>query len=59
MKKFLFSAAVVMSTVGICVANFSNTGSKLPLNNHTSYIAKDTVPSDTTRPKDSTLLQVK
>ena len=46
-----------MSTVGICVANFSNTGSKLPLNNHTSYIAKDTVPSDTTRPKDSTLLR--
>jgi hypothetical protein len=59
MKKFLFSAAVVMSTIGICVANFSSTGSKLPLNNHTSYIAKDTVPSDTTKPKDSTLLQVK
>ncbi len=58
MKKFLFSAAVVMSTIGICVANFSNPGSKLPLNNHT-YIVKDTVPSDTSMRKDSALLLMK
>jgi hypothetical protein len=58
MKKILFSAAVVMGTIGICVANFSSTGSKLPLDNH-KYIIKDTVPSDTTKPKDSTLLELK
>jgi len=55
MKKLLFSAAVLVGAIGICVANYSNAGSKLPLNNHT-YILKDTVPSDTTKPKDSTLL---
>lgn len=43
-----------MGAIGICVAN-SNSGSKLPLDNKT-YIIKDTVPSDTTKPKDSTLL---
>ena len=47
-----------MGTIGICVANFSSTGSKLPLDNH-KYIIKDTVPSDTTKPKDSTLLELK
>ena len=55
MKKLLFSAAVVLGLTGICVANFSNAGPNLPLNNHT-YIIKDTVPSDTTKPKDSTVL---
>ena len=55
MKKLLFSAAVVMGAIGICVANYGNASSTLPLNNHT-YIIKDTVPSDTTKPKDSTVL---
>jgi hypothetical protein len=55
MKKILLSAVVVMGALGICVSNFGNTASARPLNNHT-YILKDTVPSDTTKPKDSTLL---
>jgi hypothetical protein len=55
MKKVLFSAAIVMSTIGICVANFNTTKASTPTN-HTSYIVRDTVPSDTTKPKDSTLL---
>lgn len=44
-----------MGALGICVANFGNTASARPLDNKT-YILKDTVPSDTTKPKDSTLL---
>lgn len=55
MKKFLFSAAVVMGAMGIFVANYSNAGSNLPIGNK-NYIVKDTVPSDTTKPKDSTFL---
>ena len=55
MKKLLFSAAVVMGAIGICVANYGNANSNLPLNNH-NYIVKDTVPTDTTKPKDSTVL---
>lgn len=55
MKKFLFSVTVLLGAAGICVANYSNTSSKLPLDNKT-YILKDTVPSDTTKPVDSTLL---
>jgi hypothetical protein len=58
MKKLLFSAAVLLGAMGICVVNYSNANSSLPLNNHT-YIVKDTVPSDTTKPKDSTFLQLK
>ena len=55
MKKFLFSATVLLGAMGICVANYSNTSAKLPMDNKT-YIVKDTVPSDTTKPVDSTLL---
>jgi hypothetical protein len=55
MKKFLFSATVLLGAIGICVANYSSASSNLPLDNKT-YIVKDTVPSDTTKPKDSTLL---
>ncbi len=58
MKKFLFSATVLLGAMGICVANYSNAGSKLPIDNK-NYIVKDTVPSDTTKPKDSTLLLLK
>lgn len=55
MKKFLFSAAVIMGAMGIAVANSGNANAKLPTD-HKTYIVKDTVPSDTTKPKDSTLL---
>jgi len=55
MKKVLLSAGVLMGVLGICVSNFGNTASARPLDNKT-YILKDTVPSDTTKPKDSTLL---
>ncbi len=55
MKKLLFSATVVLGTLSICAANYGNTNAKLPVNNR-AYIIKDTVPSDTTKPKDSTLL---
>ncbi|MEP6681677.1 MAG: hypothetical protein ABJA35_00385 [Parafilimonas sp.] len=55
MKKILFSAAIVMSTIGICVANFNSSNATTPVN-HNSYIVRDTVPSDTTKPMDSTLL---
>lgn len=58
MKKLLLSAVVLLSAMGICVANFGNTGSTTPLTNH-SYILKDTVPSDTTKPMDSSFLQMK
>lgn len=55
MKKLLFSLTVVMGALGICAANYGNASAKLPVNNKT-YFVKDTVPSDTTKPKDSTLL---
>jgi hypothetical protein len=55
MKKLLFSAVVLLGAMGICVSNFGSTGSQVPAGNH-SYILKDTVPTDTTKPKDSTLL---
>jgi len=58
MKKLLFSTVVLLGALGICVSNFGNTGSSVPANNHT-YILKDTVPSDTTKPKDSSFLQLK
>jgi len=58
MKKFLFSAAVVMSAMGIAVA--SSNHAMLPVDNKV-YIANDTtptdtVPSDTTQPTDSSFL---
>ncbi len=55
MKKFLFSATVIMGAMGIAVASTNNASAKLPTD-HKTYIVKDTVPSDTTKPKDSTLL---
>ncbi|HYK44865.1 MAG TPA: hypothetical protein VEV83_06845 [Parafilimonas sp.] len=55
MKKLLFSAVVLLGAMGICISNFGSTGSQVPAGNH-SYILKDTVPTDTTKPKDSTLL---
>lgn len=56
MKKFLFSAAVLMGAMGICIANSSDANAKLPAETQT-YIIKDTVPGDTTtKPTDSTLL---
>jgi len=55
MKKLLFSTVVLLGALGICMTNFGSTGSQLPAGNHT-YIVKDTVPTDTTKPKDSTLL---
>ncbi|MFT4155575.1 hypothetical protein [Parafilimonas sp.] len=51
MKKILFSAAVVMSAMGIAVAN-SNNSAKLPVDNK-AYILNDTTPSDTTKPDSS------
>ncbi len=57
MKKLLFSTVVLLGTLGICVSNFGSTGS-LPAGNRT-YIVKDTVPSDTTKPKDSSFLQLR
>ena len=56
MKKVLFSAAVVLGVIGISVSNFGTSNAQVPTTNH-SYIVKDTVPSDTTKPKDSTLLK--
>jgi hypothetical protein len=58
MKKLVFSATMLLGVMGICVANYSNIGSKLPLNNHT-YIVRDTVPSDTTKPKDSSFIKLR
>jgi len=55
MKKFLFSVTVVLGALGICAANYGNASSKLPAD-HRTYILKDTVPTDTTKPKDSTFL---
>lgn len=56
MKKVLFSAAVALGIIGISVSNFGTSNAQVPTSNH-SYIVKDTVPSDTTKPKDSTLLK--
>jgi hypothetical protein len=58
MKKLLFSAVALLGALSICVSNFGNTGSSLPAGNH-SYITRDTVPSDTTKPKDSSFLQLR
>ncbi|HVX28117.1 MAG TPA: hypothetical protein VHB70_17345 [Parafilimonas sp.] len=57
MKKVLFSLAVVLGVVGISVANSGATKAQVPAGNH-SYIIKDTVPSDTTKPKDSSLVKL-
>lgn len=51
MKKFLFSAAIVMSAMGIAVAS-SNNNTTRPIDSKT-YILNDTTPSDTT-PSDTT-----
>ena len=48
MKKLLFSTVVLLGAMGICVTNFGNTGSKLPLSTK-NYVIKDTVPTDTTQ----------
>ncbi len=53
MKKVLFSAAVALGIIGISVSNSGTTNAQVPSANH-NYIVKDTVPSDTTQPKDST-----
>jgi hypothetical protein len=53
MKKILFSVAVALGVVGISVSNFGTSNAQVPTSNH-SYIVRDTVPSDTTQPKDST-----
>jgi hypothetical protein len=55
MKKLLFSTVVLLGAMGICISNFGSTGSQLPAGSH-NYIVKDTVPTDTTKPEDSTLL---
>ncbi len=57
MKKFLFSVTVLLGALGICAANYGGATAKLPVNK--TCIIKDTVPSDTTKPKDSTLLLMK
>lgn len=54
MKKILFSAVVLMGAVGICVSNFSSTNAQVPASK-TTYILKDTTPTDTTK-KDSAFL---
>jgi hypothetical protein len=56
MKKVLFSTAVLLGTIGICISNSGTTNAQVPAGNH-QYIIKDTVPSDTTKPKDSTLFK--
>jgi len=56
MKKVLFSLTIALGILGICVANSGTSNAQVPNDNH-SYIVKDTVPSDTTKPKDSTLLK--
>ena len=58
MKKLLFSVAVLMGVMGICVANYGNASSTLPVNNG-NYAVTDTVPSDTTKPVDSSFLMLK
>ena len=58
MKKVLFSAAVLMGVMGICVANYGNASSTLPVNDNV-YAVTDTVPSDTTKPVDSSFLKLK
>ena len=54
MKKILLSAVVALSTLGICIANSGTSNAQV--SKKTSYVVRDTVPSDTTKPKDSTLL---
>ena len=54
MKKFLFSAAVVMSAMGIAIA--SSNHATLPVDNKV-YVANDTTPSDTT-PSDTSTTQL-
>ena len=56
MKKVLFSAAVVLGAIAVSVSNFGTSNAQVPTTNH-SYILKDTVPSDTTKPKDSSLVK--
>ncbi|MEO8711000.1 MAG: hypothetical protein ABI405_02695 [Parafilimonas sp.] len=58
MKKLLLSTVVLLGAMGICVTNFGRTSTHTPLTNH-SYIVKDTVPSDTTKPMDSSFLRMK
>lgn len=58
MKKVLFSLAVVLGLAGIAVANSGATKAQVPASNHSSYILKDTVPSDTTKPKDSSFMKL-
>ena len=53
MKKIILSAVIALSTLGICVAN---SGTSKAQTSKTSYVVRDTVPSDTTKPMDSTLL---
>ena len=56
MKKVLFTAAVLLGATGICISNFTTTNAQVPsTNNH--FVIKDTVPSDTMKTKDSTLLK--
>ena len=54
MKKFLFSAAIVMGAMGIAVAS-SNHNATRPVDNKV-YILNDTTPSDTT-PSDTSTTQ--
>lgn len=56
MKKVLFSTTVLLAAIGICIANSGTTNAQVPSGNH-QYIVKDTVPSDTTQPKDSALFK--
>lgn len=56
MKKVLFMAAILLGATGICISNFTTTSAQIPVvNKH--YVIKDTVPTDTTKKKDSTLLK--
>lgn len=56
MKKVLFVTTIVLGAIGIGIANSGNTTKQIPAANH-SYIIKDTVPSDTTKPKDSSTVK--
>ena len=56
MKKVLFSLTAALGIIGICLANSGASTAQVPADHHT-YIVKDTVPSDTTKPTDSTLLK--
>jgi hypothetical protein len=57
MKKVLFSLTVALGMIGIAVANSGATKAPAPTDHH-NYIVKDTVPSDTTKPTDSTLFKL-